>query len=237
MRIVVTHLLRQLLPFATPQMKIFGGWIFTGFYFGKNWTHDLQSSNRGCPYADILKSVGKISTVLATPPSPGHSVRVAGIMSGVRRSQTKNGDGMCQLSLEDKTGSVEVVLFPKVYAKYLTRVDSLKPVVVSGQLGNKEGGVKIIADSLNILDNRHKVSEVRIQIDTKKCDDEFYQWLQKVLANFQGGCEVVFTFPEYELMLKIEPQHWIDATAEALQAIEEVVGVGTVQTVVNSSNC
>ena len=181
-------------------------------------------------YADVLTSVSKISTVLANPPSPGHSIKVAGIMSGVRRSQTKNGDGMCQLSLEDKTGSVEVLLFPKVYAKYLTRVDSLQPVVVSGQLGNKEGGVKIIADSLSILNNRQKVSEVRIQIDTKNCDDAFYQRLQKVIANYQGGCEVIFTFPEHNLMLRVGLQHWIDPSAEALHAIEEVVGAGNVKT-------
>lgn len=179
-------------------------------------------------YADVLKAVGKISTLLNNPPPPGHSVKLAGIIGSVRKTQTKSGDGMCQLSLEDSTGSVEVVLFPKVYAKYLTRLDCNQAVVISGQAGTKEGGVKIIADSLSILDRRHKVSQIRIQIDTQKCDDLFYQRLQKVLASHHGGSEVVFVFPEYGLKLSIDLQYWIEATAEALQAIEEVVGAGKV---------
>ena len=174
--------------------------------------------------------MGKIARLLANPPPPGHSVNIAGIIGAVRKNQTKGGDGMCQLTLEDGTGSVEVVLFPKVYAKNLTRLDCNQVVMVSGQFGNKEGGVKIIADSMSVLDKRHKISEVVLQIDSHRCNDEFFQRLQKVIAAHQGGSEVTFTFPEHGLKLQAEPQHWIDPSSEALKELEDILGKGNVMT-------
>ena len=167
--------------------------------------------------------------MLDNPPPPGISVKAAGIINSLRTTQTKSGKAMCQFSLEDATGAVEVVLFPKVYEQVSAQISCNRIVVISGQINVNEGGLKIIAASINVLRHRHKVREVRITIDTKKYDDAFYQGLCSILSSHQGGSEVILIFPDHGLKLQVDPKYWIEASAEALKEIETMVGKENVE--------
>jgi DNA polymerase-3 subunit alpha len=73
---------------------------------------------------------------------------VGGIVSALKRTTTKTGSVMAFLTLEDLTGSVEVIVFPRTYEQnaFLLKKDAI--LVVRGRADVAEQQVKILADSL-----------------------------------------------------------------------------------------
>ncbi|MBI3976380.1 MAG: DNA polymerase III subunit alpha, partial [Armatimonadetes bacterium] len=76
------------------------------------------------------------------------TVSVGGIVSALKRTTTKAGSVMAFLTLEDLTGSVEVIIFPRTYEQnaFLLKKDAI--LVVRGRADVAEQQVKILADSL-----------------------------------------------------------------------------------------
>ncbi len=75
-------------------------------------------------------------------------VAIGGIVSALKRTTTKTGSVMAFLTLEDLTGSVEVIVFPKTYEQnaFLLKKDAI--LVVRGRADVAEQQVKILAESL-----------------------------------------------------------------------------------------
>ncbi|MGE5138851.1 MAG: DNA polymerase III subunit alpha, partial [Rudaea sp.] len=84
-----------------------------------------------------------------------HEVTLGGIIASLRTIQTKKGDTMAFVQLEDPHGAVEVTAFPRVYndSRELMRDDSL--VLVKGKVQVREKKVTVLADSIK----RHPLTD------------------------------------------------------------------------------
>ena len=76
------------------------------------------------------------------------TVAVGGIVTALKRTTTRAGSVMAFLTLEDLTGSVEVIVFPRTYEQnaFLLKRDAI--LVVRGRADVAEQQVKILAESL-----------------------------------------------------------------------------------------
>ncbi len=84
----------------------------------------------------------------------GTDVKVFGIVSAITKKQTKSGEFMAFLTLEDVGGSVEVIVFPKVLARCADKIMNGIAVMVGGRLSLKEEeNPKIILDYIDTADN------------------------------------------------------------------------------------
>lgn len=100
------------------------------------------------------------------------SVKIMGIISGVTRKQTKKGDSMAFINIEDVSGTIEVIVFPKLLAKYMNKINSGISVLIGGRLSvREEENPKIILDFLeladNAKDNRTKKNGLFIRVENK----------------------------------------------------------------------
>src|SRR6266702_7248817 len=69
-------------------------------------------------------------------------VRVAGLVREVRRVVTRKGQIMAYASLEDLTGTVDVVLFPRVFEQVRLLFEPDKVVVVQGKVDARAGSTR-----------------------------------------------------------------------------------------------
>ncbi|MCD7873329.1 MAG: DNA polymerase III subunit alpha, partial [Clostridiales bacterium] len=77
----------------------------------------------------------------------GGSVTVCGIVSGITVKQTRNGQNMAFVTVEDMFGSVEVIVFPKILQNYNRFIVSGEVITVSGTLSiEEEKDPKILAN-------------------------------------------------------------------------------------------
>jgi DNA polymerase-3 subunit alpha len=80
----------------------------------------------------------------------GKPVKVAGMVNFVRPHQTKKGEPMAFVEIEDIQASREVVIFPRVYAAHKGLLNSGHLILVQGKVDAPEGRPpKIIADSIS----------------------------------------------------------------------------------------
>ncbi len=77
----------------------------------------------------------------------GSSVKIMGIVNGITRKQTKSGETMAFVNIEDVSGTIEVVVFPKLFAKYVNIFNNGKAIFVGGRLSvREEENPKLILD-------------------------------------------------------------------------------------------
>lgn len=85
------------------------------------------------------------------------TITIGGVISSVRSITTKSGSKMAFVGLEDKTGEIEIIIFPKLFEKIAENLVQDSVVLIKGRInakdkrGNLTGEVKIIADELAVI--------------------------------------------------------------------------------------
>ncbi len=85
----------------------------------------------------------------------GQEVKMGGMISAITKKTTKSGQGMAFITVEDVYGSIECVLFPKVYERFKDKIEDDAIVVVSGRLQLRDDEKpSIVIDKLEVFDEK-----------------------------------------------------------------------------------
>lgn len=68
----------------------------------------------------------------------GANLLIGGLITNLREITTRNGDKMAFVTLEDKTGELEVIVFPKTYAAYPGAWEMDKVLLLQGKASTKD---------------------------------------------------------------------------------------------------
>lgn len=106
-------------------------------------------------YADLSEKLkcDRIGDILNTDSdtdgrySDSDEVKILGIIDGITRKQTKSGETMAFLNVEDVYGGIEIIVFPKLFAKYMNIINNGTAIFINGRLSMREDEApKIILD-------------------------------------------------------------------------------------------
>lgn len=114
------------------------------------------------PLKDIMPKLKNTVVAISSlhEDSDNKRVKVGGIVASMQGVNTKNGEPMAFVRLEDLTGSLEVIVFPKILQKYNDLFATDKILVIEGKVNVKDmvseeegesvtrSEAKIIADSV-----------------------------------------------------------------------------------------
>ncbi|KAB2807580.1 DNA polymerase III subunit alpha [Pimelobacter simplex] len=119
------------------------------------------------------------------------TVTVAGLVTGIQRKITKNGDPWATVTLEDLEGGIDVLLFPSSYrlaAPYLTE-DAI--IRVRGQLDTERDTAQLRGQEVTVPDlERGSDGPVVISLPSTRCTGPVVQQLREVLVSHAGLTEV-----------------------------------------------
>ncbi|NOQ41645.1 MAG: DNA polymerase III subunit alpha, partial [Desulfuromusa sp.] len=124
-------------------------------------------------YSDSIKRFATCETAGLSERTDKEQVRVCGIVSGIKELITKKGDRMAFVTLEDLSGSVEVIVFPEVYTVAMELLKGEDPLLVSGELDVGEEACKILATEVALLrDVKETMAKwVHIRLTTPGLDE------------------------------------------------------------------
>jgi DNA polymerase-3 subunit alpha len=91
----------------------------------------------------------------------GSVVVVAGVLAESKIVQTKNKEEMSFTMIEDETGSVELIVFPKVFQQFRTLLQPGRYAAVRGKISDKDGVAKIILDEIILLDGSDERAQIQ----------------------------------------------------------------------------
>lgn len=138
----------------------------------------------------------------------GDEVSIGGLIASLRKITTKSsGQPMAFFVLEDLTGSIEVVAFPRVYeeASSLIYEDSL--VLVQGRLEQRDDEFKLIANTILPFCQ----DAVIIPVDADNITKGDLQKLKKKLKSNSGEIPVFIKVktPVGAAILSVAPELWV----------------------------
>ena len=123
----------------------------------------------------------------------GERIAVGGIITDLRLRSTKNGDRMASFVLEDLTGSLTVIAFPRAYAASRANIDKDRIVMIQGILKLDEEHARIFANRVEPLQEAAK--EVHLHIGPGKNTQAVQQQLGGIFAAFHGKTLYTSTWP------------------------------------------
>ncbi len=114
---------------------------FLGLYVSAHPLHD---------FSDRIKEL-VIACATLRNCANNATVRVAGVITVIKKIYTKKGDAMVFAKIEDGSGEVEILVFPKVLAENPTlwQVDNI--IACCGKTSDKDGEIKILCDRAALL--------------------------------------------------------------------------------------
>lgn len=160
---------------------------------------------------------------------------IAGLIVAIRTMQTKKGDRMAFITLEDRSGRQEVAIFSDLFneVRDLLKKDSL--IVVQGETkpDDYSGGLKVRALKLYDLTaaRNNFAKKVRIDIDaTQGLEHDFVVRLKNVLQPYNTGtCRVELNYKRSTANATLQfGNDWKVSPAAQLLADVENLGVGRI---------
>ena len=104
-------------------------------------------------YADIAAQIGadRVCDLLlageeSAQNADGKQVKLFGMVTGVQKKQTKNGDTMAFVRMEDMTGTIECIVFAKLYRENMLLLQQGSVVLLEGvRLGGVSEGKYLLS--------------------------------------------------------------------------------------------
>ncbi len=178
-------------------------------------------------YRDELDSFASFKTSELHKATDGREVTVGGIIGALKSMTDKKGNLMAFVTLEDFSGSVELILFSDCYEKYreTARIDNM--VLVTGRVSTREGEApKIIASELTGLSSLTErfSCQLVIKIDAD-CSDKAIDEALATLERFRGNSPVLLAARQNGSEVYIRSNKYsVNPDSQLINQLKELLG-------------
>ena len=165
------------------------------------------------------------------------SKKIAGLVVAMRVMKTKRGDTMGFITLDDRTGRIEVAVFADTYTQYRDKLIKDALLIVEGQVSNDDysGGLKMRADKVVALeDARHNsLTAIHVHWQSQQLALDNQQKLAAILEPYrilpgseQQGCDLLVNYQRVDASAQIRlPAEWrVQPVDELMIQLREYYG-------------
>ncbi len=182
-------------------------------------------------YSDLIKqyadtdSLGFIpdEETKQTPLEDGSTHTVGGMLTEITPKFTKKDETMAFVTLEDLVGTVEVIVFPRVYEQVKDFLVKDQKVFAQGRVqAEDEKDAKLIAEKIRPFEGMPK--EVWIRFETKEAYAEVSGELDEMLRKKPGDDQVVIYISSLKLLKRLPKSRNIMADPAMIEALKNRFG-------------
>ena len=179
--------------------------------------------------SEDMKRYATTDTVKVCDLSDGTETSLCGIAASLKELVTKKGDRMGFVTIEDMVGTVEVVVFPEIYAATSYHLKGELPLLVKGRVDVGEESVKLIATEITPLkDVRENLTKsVHFKLSTPGLEKEQIHKLNEIINRYKGNCDTVVhvVIPNRsETIISLPEDVKISPSDEMLRDVEKLFG-------------
>jgi DNA polymerase-3 subunit alpha len=181
-------------------------------------------------YADELNDIisSKISDL---NPTSNQSIIVAGLIVAIRTMNTRRGDKMAFVTIDDRSGRVELAVFSEPFAQYRDLLAKDRLVIVEGEVSvdDYSGGVKMSAQKIYDINRAREIfaKRLRLIVSHAKAANGFAGSLLQVLDPYkQGHCPVYIDYQgeSATARLRLGKEWQVHPTDELIHRLHELAG-------------
>jgi len=171
------------------------------------------------------------SRIVELKPTHNQSVIVAGLIIAIRTMNTRRGDKIAFVTLDDRSGRIELAVFSEAYQRYQDMLSKDKLIVVEGEVSvdDYSGGYKMSARSIYDIEQAraHFAKRLKVHVNQERASNGFIPALQHILQPFcQGACPVVIDYQSDDARVDLPlGQDWqVHPSDELLHRLRELTG-------------
>jgi DNA polymerase-3 subunit alpha len=188
-------------------------------------------------YEQELKRIvtGRIATLR---PSRDQTVVVAGLVTTIRTMNSRRGDRIAFVTLDDRSGRLEVAVFAEAFQRFRDLLTKDRLLVVSGNVSIDDytGGFRMSAEEIYDIDQARGIYARRLElaVDQQLATNGFTGSLIEVLQPFrEGSCPVWLNYhgDHARAQMVLGHQWRVQPTDELLRRLREVLGQDAVEVV------
>ena len=154
-------------------------------------------------------------------------VRLAGVVLNVRKLYTRKNKEMAFVTLEDLTGSVELVIFPDLYEKRAALLAEDNLLVAEGRTDQKEEeNAKLIVQNVSLLAKEKKAYRLLIKKGRNRL---FLEDLKNTLFALNGEVPVYLYFEGENKLMVLGEEYWVKGDDFARRRLEDLLGPGALK--------
>lgn len=164
------------------------------------------------------------------------TIQVAGIIAQAKKILTKKKEPMVFASLEDLTGKIEIIIFPRLLEKNAEILKSDKILQIKGRVNNKDGSLKIIASEIQPIENSETVEIIEVTNPeklsitlTKSCNKETLEKIKDILNNFPGDLPVILKIASNGGFREIKTKTKVEGSAHLVSELQSILKDGKVR--------
>jgi DNA polymerase-3 subunit alpha len=141
-------------------------------------------------FEEVLDKFTNANAISIKELKDGGVVRIGGLVRSTKNIKTKKGELMAFVTIEDMHGSVEVIVFSRVFSDVRDLLVEDRPVLVQGQVQKDEKSVKILADMVIPIDKAEETwaASVHFNLEISRTDREGLKNLHAILKRYPGLC-------------------------------------------------
>ena len=160
------------------------------------------------PYREIIEGGKYLAVSDLTDQEDKAAVKIAGSISAFDKKHTrKDGKPFAILTVEDFTGSVEVMVWNEVFTKAAKEIEKGKIVTIAGKMDKRDEGIRVVANEIGPIARRKTVNGLTIDIPMEKADERRLIAIRELVQQFPGMQPLFLRFRTidgHELRLKAD---------------------------------
>jgi DNA polymerase-3 subunit alpha len=176
------------------------------------------------------------SCISKLKPTNKQTIVVAGFISTLRAMNTKRGDRMAFVTLEDNTSSIELAVFAEPYLQYRDLLIKDQLIIVEGTVSVDDfsGGYRMSANQLFSMGQARELYAKGLLLDlqAEQISKEFIAQLERVLLPHCGGtCPVLIRYDngEAKAKLRMGDQWRVNPSDDLLNELRTSIGDKSIQ--------
>lgn len=163
------------------------------------------------------------------PIKDNDNVILGGILTEVKQKVTRNNTIMAFVQLEDLSGTIEVIVFPKVLDRYRDVIEEDALVRIKGRISIKEDEMpKLLCESIEGLE---KVSSNRIyiRITDKSYIRECNNIIKNAVKNYKGNTPIYLFDSRERQNYRLSRDAWCNEDEEFIHILKEKFGENNIR--------
>ncbi|HEV2298797.1 MAG TPA: DNA polymerase III subunit alpha [Candidatus Acidoferrales bacterium] len=178
-------------------------------------------------HAGRLKDLGAVDLGSIEGRRNGEELTIAGIIVQMRAMRSRRGARWAICNLQDKTGGVELLVFPEAFQKHESLLKGAKPLLVKGRVNVEEVGTRFVASEIRLLDEMsdRAPNMIRVRVDLRGMNTGTLDRLQALFSERPGRCRVAFDLISGDgTTATLEAEKGIEPAPELVQRVREICG-------------
>jgi len=153
----------------------------------------------------------------------GQMVKIAGIVTKIKRKFTKNDAEMAFVTIEDLTGSIEVLVFPKIFYKFEAVLKEDSVITITGRVSAKEEEEpKILMEVASKVDT--DTTNERLYIKIPESEGDKMAQLKELFKIFNGKVPVFLYFEKDKKTLSAPKEYWVTPCKALYDEVKNLLG-------------